>query len=83
MSSKMLRSPVGFSAVIPHSSGDPFRSFGEQRGTDRSGLGLGLSIARKAARAHGGDIYIRNIPGQGCVFSMEIPVAPSEQEALL
>lgn len=64
-----------------HSTGDPFRSFGERRGTDRTGLGLGLSIARKAARAHGGDIYIRNIPGQGCVFSMEIPVAPAEQEA--
>ncbi|MCA1703267.1 MAG: ATP-binding protein [Actinobacteria bacterium] len=42
---------------IPESTGDPFQSFGEQRGRDRTGLGLGLAIARKAVRAHGGDIY--------------------------
>lgn len=59
---------------IPESTGDPFRSFGEQRGRDRTGLGLGLGIARKAVRAHGGDIYIRNIPGKGCVFSIEMPL---------
>ncbi|MEO7273086.1 MAG: HAMP domain-containing sensor histidine kinase [Vicinamibacterales bacterium] len=63
---------------IPDSTGDPFRSFGEQRGSDRTGLGLGLFIARKAIRAHGGDIYIRNLPGKGCVFSIEIPLALAE-----
>jgi signal transduction histidine kinase len=68
---------------IPDSAGDPFRAFGEQRGTDRTGLGLGLSIARRAVRAHGGDIYIRNIAGRGCVFSIEIPVAPAEREAVV
>ena len=47
--------------------GDPFQPFGQRRGQDRTGLGLGLSIARKAVRAHGGDIHIRNIPGTGCV----------------
>ena len=40
-----------------------------------SGLGLGLFIARKAVRAHGGDIYIRNIAGKGCAFSIKIPSA--------
>ncbi|MEO8277541.1 MAG: HAMP domain-containing sensor histidine kinase [Thermoanaerobaculia bacterium] len=60
---------------IPASKGDPFLAFGEQRGADRTGLGLGLSIARKGVRAHGGDIYIRNLPGQGCIFSVELPLA--------
>lgn len=50
---------------IPASAGDPFQSFGERRGGDRTGLGLGLSIARKAVRAHGGDIHIHNVPGNG------------------
>src|SRR6185436_16594353 len=50
---------------IPDSRGDPFQPFGERRGGNRTGLGLGLSIARKAVRAHGGDISIRNTPGQG------------------
>jgi K+-sensing histidine kinase KdpD len=45
------------------------RPFGERRGTDRSGLGLGLSIARKAVRAHYGDILVHNMPGRGCVFA--------------
>jgi signal transduction histidine kinase len=58
---------------IPERQGDPFQPFAEQRGKDRSGLGLGLSIARKAIRAHGGDITIRNTPGRGCVFVIEIP----------
>ena len=66
---------------IPVSEGDPFQSFGKRRGRDRTGLGLGLSIARKAVRAHGGDIYIRNLPGQGCVFTIEMPMA-AEDEAI-
>jgi signal transduction histidine kinase len=60
---------------IPTSEGDPFQAFGPRRGTDRTGLGLGLSIARKAARAHGGDIYTRNLPGKGCIFVIALPVA--------
>lgn len=58
--------------------GDPFQSFAERRGRDRSGLGLGLSIARKAVRANGGDIHIRNLPGKGCVFTIKLPLADSE-----
>jgi signal transduction histidine kinase len=63
---------------IPQSEGDLFQEFGDRRGSDRSGLGLGLSIARKAARAHGGDIRIRNMPGKGCIFIIEVPLATQE-----
>ena len=45
----------------------------EQRGEERSGLGLGLSIAERAARANGGGIRVRNDPGAGCVFTVELP----------
>jgi signal transduction histidine kinase len=60
---------------IPESKGDLFQAFGDRRGRDRSGLGLGLSIARQAVRAHGGDIHIRNMPGRGCVFAIDVPLA--------
>ena len=60
---------------IPEGKGDLFAIFGDRRGSDRSGLGLGLSIARKAARAHGGDITVRNMPGKGCVFTLDVPLA--------
>jgi len=45
----------------------------EQQGADRSGVGLGLSICLKAAKAHGGEIRVRNIPGTGCVFTLDLP----------
>jgi signal transduction histidine kinase len=60
---------------IPDTTGDPFQVFGERRGGDRSGLGLGLSIARQAVRAHSGNIRIRNVPGEGCVFTIDVPLA--------
>jgi signal transduction histidine kinase len=63
---------------IPESRGDLFQVFGDRRGRDRSGLGLGLSIARKAVRAHGGDIHIRNMPGKGCIFVIDVPLATAE-----
>ena len=67
---------------IPESEGDPFQSFGKRRGRDRTGLGLGLSIARKAVRAHGGDIHIRNQPGRGCVFTIDLPLAAAQDSQL-
>jgi signal transduction histidine kinase len=60
---------------IPPSAGDLFQPFGERRGRDRSGLGLGLSMARQAVRAHDGDIRVRNLPGQGCVFAIDVPLS--------
>jgi len=48
----------------------------EQRGVDRSGLGLGLSISLKGIRASGGEIHVRDLPGRGCVFTIDLPRAP-------
>ena len=63
---------------IPEHAGDLFQPFGERRGRDRTGLGLGLSIARKVVRAHGGDIHVRNVPGHGCIFVVVVPLAAHE-----
>ena len=60
---------------IPEHKGDLFQAFGDRRGTDRSGLGLGLSIARQAVRANAGEIRVRNVPGQGCIFTIDLPLA--------
>jgi signal transduction histidine kinase len=37
------------------------------------GLGLGLSIAQAAARANRGDIGVTDVPGTGCVFTIDLP----------
>jgi signal transduction histidine kinase len=45
----------------------------EQYAEDRSGLGLGLSIARRAVEASGGRLSVRDMPGVGCVFTVDLP----------
>jgi signal transduction histidine kinase len=52
-----------------------FRAF-RQRGTNRDGLGLGLSIARKSVEAIGGALRVRDMPGIGCVFTIDLPRQP-------
>jgi len=45
----------------------------QQRGVDRTGLGLGLFISRKGVEASGGMLRVRDIPGAGCVFTIDLP----------
>lgn len=49
----------------------------DQRGDDRSGLGIGLAFSRWGAEANGGRLYARNMPGQGCVFTLNLPRSPA------
>jgi signal transduction histidine kinase len=48
----------------------------EQRSTDRSGLGLGLAIARASVAINGGQIRVRDLPGRGCIFTIDLPRLP-------
>ena len=54
---------------------DLFRPF-EQRGTDRTGLGLGLAFSRWGAEAHNGRLCARSLPNRGCVFTVDLPRLP-------
>jgi signal transduction histidine kinase len=56
--------------------GAPSHPPGDGRGIDRSGLGLGLSIARKAVKAIGGEVRTHDLPGKGCIFAIDLPAAP-------
>lgn len=42
---------------------------------DSSGAGLGLAIARGLVEAHGGQIWVRSVKGDGSVFSFTIPTS--------
>jgi signal transduction histidine kinase len=52
-----------------------FRPF-EQRSADRTGMGLGLAFSRWGAEANEGRIYARNLPGRGCVFTVDLARQP-------
>ena len=41
--------------------------------TDKSGLGLGLSICRSSVEANNGILRVRDVPGTGCVFIIDLP----------
>lgn len=58
---------------LPSGKADELFHAFKQKGTDRSGLGLGLAISRQAAEAHGGTLEVRDLPGQGCVFTVTLP----------
>jgi signal transduction histidine kinase len=43
-----------------------------QSGEDKSGLGLGLAICRRSVEANNGVLRVRDVPGAGCVFTIEL-----------
>lgn len=54
----------------------PFVRLDESIGVRPGGLGLGLSIARTAARSHGGDVVLSNLPN-GLRATIDLPAIPA------
>ena len=52
----------------------PFHRLDEGRNLQRGGVGLGLAIARDAARAHGGEVLLEDSPMGGLRALLRLPV---------
>jgi len=52
----------------------PFQRLDAERITTE-GLGLGLALSKQLAEAMGGAIGAASVPGQGCTFWIELPLA--------
>lgn len=63
----------GLPAVAPDALFEKFAR--GQRGTDRTGVGLGLAICRTIIRLHGGRIGAENQPAGGARFWFTLPAA--------
>ena len=48
-----------------------------QLGSDKSGAGLGLWIARRSVEANGGQLSVRDLSGTGCIFTVNLPRHPT------
>ena len=44
-----------------------------QGSANKTGLGLGLSICRRSVEANNGIIRVRDVPGSGCIFTIDLP----------
>jgi signal transduction histidine kinase len=45
----------------------------ERHAGNQGGMGTGLAISRKAVEAVGGKLSARDIPGTGCIFTIDLP----------
>ncbi len=54
---------------------DPFVRLEDSRSRDTGGIGLGLSIARSIAHAHGGEIRLQNLSPRGLEVMLQLPRA--------
>ena len=61
--------------IAPHDQQRIFDKFTRLSPGDGAGSGLGLYIARRLARAMGGDITLDSAPGQGARFILNLPSA--------
>src|SRR5699024_666223 len=67
------------SGIAPEDLGNIFQRFsrGSLR-TESSGSGLGLAIVAAITEAHGGEVRVHSVPGEGSTFTLDIP-APEEK----
>jgi signal transduction histidine kinase len=61
--------------IAPEDQDRIFDKFERVDPTEPGGTGLGLYIARRLARAMGGDLAVDSAPGQGARFTLTLPAA--------
>ncbi|MDQ2822348.1 MAG: HAMP domain-containing histidine kinase [Pseudomonadota bacterium] len=44
-----------------------------QAGANRTGIGLGLTIAKQSVAANAGELTVRDVPHHGCIFTISMP----------
>ncbi len=62
--------------LLPEVTGELFRTF-HLVGRDKSGLGLGLMISRRAVESMAGTLRAHNVGRTGCVFTVDLPRQPA------
>ena len=58
---------------------EPFHRAERSRSRETGGAGLGLTVARQAVRAHGGDVILSNRSEGGLVARLQLPLSDSTE----
>lgn len=58
---------------LPEGSAEHLFDAFEQHSVDRTGLGLGLAMSRWGTEINNGRLFVRNRPGHGCAFTIDLP----------
>lgn len=61
----------------------PFVRLDAARSRDAGGIGLGLALARRAARAHDGELLVEDSPLGGACFVWTVPLPPERRRSTL
>jgi two-component system OmpR family sensor kinase len=65
---------IGMTADELERAGTPFWRADGSRTRKTGGVGLGLALARRIARAHGGEVTLSSKPGEGTLARLEVPL---------
>jgi signal transduction histidine kinase len=71
---------IGIAPESAHAIFEDFRQLDSALNRKFGGSGLGLALARRHARLLGGDINMTSVPGEGSVFTANLPLEFAQQE---
>lgn len=54
-------------------TGEAMAKLAEDKEDRNAGAAMGLEIARKAAKANGGEVRMRTVPDRGCLYTLDLP----------
>jgi hypothetical protein len=64
---------------LPNGAAQDFLSPGARNGEDRSGSEITLDICRRSIAANHGVLRLHDVPGSGCILTIDLPSLPQRQ----
>jgi len=76
---EVIDTGIGIAAEDIEHIFDYFYRVDPARAKQSGGTGLGLALVRQMALAHGGQIYVASVLGQGSTFTLKLPLHPHQK----